>query len=59
MVNHIIITNGPSISDPADVIKMVLIEDDGSQICLGAFGWRGLWRKFLVWAVRRHVRGLK
>lgn len=56
-VNHIIITVGPSISDPADVVKIILIHEDGKkQTFLAAIGWRLTWRRFLVWAIRRHVR---
>jgi hypothetical protein len=55
-INHVIIPMGPSVADPSGVIKLVLIETDGTCHTIGSFGWRCWWRSFLVWAIRRHVR---
>jgi hypothetical protein len=59
MINNVVVTMGPTAADPADVVKLMLRHEDGSVNYLGAFGWRMAWRKFLVWAIRRHVRNLK
>lgn len=65
MINHIIITAGPSVCDPADVSGIKTIDDDGTvhhfataKLPIGMWTksyWSLAYRRFLVRAVRRSM----
>ena len=52
-VNHLHITAGPSVADPADFVRVAAVNADGSFKQFHVMGWKNAWKRFLVWAIRK------
>lgn len=60
VVTQIAIKPGPSFADPADIAPLHIQTVDGNWHMLTArLRYRLLWRRFLIWAIRKHVERIK